>query len=315
MSLIKTIDSTRYIPKDTFLICEIDKANSEEITKQYKTRAGGAYYLDKFENYINDKHNTSIIDYVEKYLKTNWPRCPISKEKVGYKLSGKGLIFSTFKRGRISKETCENFKKGCEKLSKSRKGEKNPMFGKKPWNKGKTKHTDDRVASISNQRMGIKFSKEHKDKLKKRRAESQLKARHIQKHTKESKEKMRQATVKRWENGDFSFKKTSIESKVEIWLKKNGFNFEFQKQIGGFVADFACKKSKTIIECNGDFFHCNPSIPKYSSAKYPVQKRNTYRDKLKRMKYKSLGWSLIELWETDIHSGEFKEILLCALKK
>jgi len=315
MSIFKDEGLKKIIQIDTFNYCKIDNKTKKEITNLFPSRKDGVYYLNKFINYLWKYHKISIQEYIEKYFNEKWPICPISKELVGYKTTGTGLILSKFKRGKINKNNSIAFKKACEKLSQERLGKKNPMYGKKAWNSGLTKDTDERIKKISTRRTGIKFSANHRNKLKKARAEHPLKARHINKHTQDSKEKMRKATINRWKVGEFSFKITSIEKKVDQWLKNNSINYIFQHSIGGFVADFACLDQKIIIECQGDFFHCNPAIEKYAEPKYDIQKRNLYRDKIKKQKYKDLGWKLIELWECDINSGEFKNILKCELKK
>ena len=315
MSVIQSINSKKTIPIHIFDICKIDGKTKQEIYQIFPKRGDGAYYLNKFINYLKIYHKISIQEYVNIYLKEEWPVCPISKEKVGYQARGLGLIFSKFKQGKISKEHCLAFKKGCEKLSKDRTGNKNPMYGKKPWNSGLKKETDERIATVAKKRIGKKMSQDSRNKMKEARERHPLKARHVTSHSDESKEKMRKATSKRWENGDFSFKKTNIEKKVELWLSENNFNFQYQVSINGFVADFACLESKTVIECQGDFFHCNPNIDKYKTPKYAVQKRNVYRDCLKKEVYIKNGWQLIELWESDINSEEFKNILECELKK
>lgn len=315
MSIIKSFNSTNIIPIDIFYICKIDQASKEQIISLFPSRDNGAYYLDKFINYLKKYHNISIKEYIEKFYQEEWPLCPVSNEPVGYKTSGSGLIFSKFKKGKINKTHCLAFKEACEKMSKNRLGVKNPMYGKKAWNHGLTKETDPKVALVAKNRIGIKFSESSKSKMKEARKNHPLKARHTTKHTEESKEKMRIATSKRWENGDFSFRKTTIEKKVETWLLDNNFDFQYQVSINGFVADFACPFKKIIIECQGDFFHCNPKIYKYVKPIYEVQKRNVYRDSIKKKVYLDNGWRLIEIWESDVNSGEFKTILECELKK
>jgi hypothetical protein len=315
MNTVKNTDLINFIPKSDFDICKIDGKLKHQIINSFPRREDGLYYLNKFINYVKNKYNISIQEYVEIFLKKSWPTCPVSNEKVGYRVNGKGLFFSKFKRGKVCKEHSEAFRNACNKLSKERFGKNNPMFGKKSWNSGLTKNEDARIKKIADKRLGIEFSNSHKEKLKKARSNHPLKARHTNKHSEESKEKMRKATIKRWQNGCFDFKKTSIEKKVEHWLSDNKIDYIYQYSIGGFIADFACEKNKILIECQGDFFHCNPTIDKYSTPQYDVQKRNVFRDSIKKQIYKDLGWKLIELWESDINSGDFKNILQCELKK
>lgn len=49
-----------------------------------------------------------------------------------------------------------------KEMSVSRLGEKNPMYGKKGWNKGLTKETDERVKQTSEKLTGRKLSEEHR---------------------------------------------------------------------------------------------------------------------------------------------------------
>lgn len=314
MSVFKSFNSSKIIPIDIFNVCEIDGATKKQIASLFPARADGAYYLDKFINYLKKYHNISVVDYIEQIYNEEWPLCPISKKQVGFKVSGKGLILSRFKKGALSKECSPAFNKACEKMSQDRLGKKNPMYGKIPWNSGLTKESNDKIKEMGLRRRGTHFTEEHKNKLRKARAEHPLKIRHTQKHSEESKAKMREATINRWKMGEFSYKTTSIEKKVEKWLKNNNVEYIFQYSIAGFVADFACVDAKILIECQGDFFHCNPST-KHALPKYEVQKRNVYRDRLKKQKYKDSGWKLVELWESQINSGEYKKILECKLKK
>ena len=71
----------------------------------------------------------------------------------------------------MSKEHCENFKKGCKKLSIDRMGEKNPMYGHTPWNKG-VGLEDERIEKAAQKRRGSKtpeyVKKKQSDSAKKR---------------------------------------------------------------------------------------------------------------------------------------------------
>lgn len=289
------------IPASTFEICVIDKADKKTIRSLYPKRADGAYYIDKFKRYIEDKFNLNLIEYCEKYLNLKWPLCPIKNKKVGYRISGKGVEVSRFCKGAINKEHAPKFKLACEKMSKARMGKNNPMFGKKPWNKGKKYE--------SPSMKGRKLSQEHIEKLKAARARSPVKARHTQKHSKKTREILKIRQAEKWKKGVFN-RKTSIEIKVEDFLKELGLlkDFCFQEQVKYFTLDFGDKKRKIGIECQGTFFHTDPRV--YPNGPITaIQKRNAGRDKSKRIFFEKEGWLIIELWETEINNGEFKEIL------
>ena len=309
MAIIETTDSGYLIPIEHFDTCLIKGAPKSQIVEMYPRRADGAYYLNKFINFLKDNYGMDMKTYCKVHLKIEWPKCPITKEETGFRVNGKGLTISKFKSGSgRTKENCPAFKLACDKISVERMGARNPMFGKTPWNEGKTyelPHTH-----------GRKITEEHRSKLKKARSDSPLKARHTQKHSEASKELMRNATINRWKNGDFSFRETGIETKVKNLIKELNLHedLKYQLEVGPFVCDFGSLDKKLAIECMGDWFHCNPQIPKFA-ARYPVQFRNLKRDELKREYLKKNGWSLIELWETDINSGEYKDFLICKLKE
>jgi hypothetical protein len=210
MSLLK-LDSHYLIPASNFKVCLIDKKTDKDIIKLYNKRSDGPYYLDRFCKYINEFHKISIIEYCEKYLNIKWPKCPGKNTNVNFRCRGKGLVLNLYSKGGANKLNCENFKKGCEKLSRDRIGDKNPMHGKKPWNLGKSYE--------SPKTKGRKFSEEHINKLKQARANSPIKARHTQKHSEETKQILKIRQAEKWKNGVFN-RKTSIEFKVEEFLKE-----------------------------------------------------------------------------------------------
>lgn len=311
MSLIQLEDSAQFIPITTFDICLIDQRTKKEITEIFPSRKDGAYYLDKFDNYLKKFHNKTIKEYCIQNLKIEWPICPIAKEQVGFKLNGKGLIFSKFKVGKINKKFCPKFAQACEKFSEERKGKNNPMYGKKPWNKDLPEDHEYRQF-ISRIKTGIKATEETKQKQREARAKSPLKARHITPHSPESIEKMRIETAKRWASGAFN-KVTSIHLKMRDFLESLGLKFVEEYQVKYFSLDFAFPESKIGIECQGTYFHIDPRI-------YPngpinaIQRRNFGRDNAKRkIVCDQEGWTIIEVWETEINDGSFKEFLKCKL--
>ncbi len=313
MREIKQVHSANLIPIDMFSICLLDMTDKKDIITMFPTRADGAYYLDKFKNYLLSK-GVDLKDYCKTYLNINWPTCPISGEEVGYRLTGKGVVLSTFKKGKISKKHCPNFAKACERFSIERTGSGNPMYKKKPWNKGLSSETDSRMKIVSEKRTGFIASAETREKLRLARKLSPLKARHTTPHSAETIKKLRSNTSKMWAEGVFS-RKTSIEKIVENFLLSLSLKEEpvFQYQIDYYSVDFAFPKSKIAIECNGTFFHVDPRI-------YPngpicaIQRRNFGRDVAKKKwVVDKKGWFMLELWETEINDGTFKDILKCKL--
>ena len=310
MEPIKINELNNLIPISMFECCLIDGIKKKDMARPPLGKRKSFYYLEVFIHHLTQKHNLSIQEYVEKFLNIQWPSCPITNKKMGFTVSGKGLKISRYTRGTINKNNCEAFKKSCDLMSIKRRGKGNPMYGKKPWNKGDLEWG----AYVRKINLGKKTSKESRLKQSESAKKRKIHGHAGKKHSEESKQKMRQATIERWKRGDFEFKKTSIETKVQIFLNEIGVEFKFQEQIGFFVADFFLEKENLIIECNGSFFHCEPDT-KYSEAKFDVQKRNIVRDEKKRCFYRQQGINLLELWESEINSGEFKKKIKCALKK
>lgn len=310
MALIKINELNNFIPISMFEVCHIDNLNRKQITNLFPTRKDGAYYLNKFANHLKINHNISINEYVKNYLKIEWPKCEKTNKLMGFRVNGKGIFVSKYQQGAVNKENCESFRVGCEKLSKDRLGKNNPMYGKIPWNKNNKEFSD----FIRKIKTGVKVSEETRAKQSESAKKRKIHGHSGKKHSKESKEKMRQATIKRWVRGDFEFRTSSIELKVKLFLDESGYQYKFQEQIGFFVADFYLSDFNLVLECNGSFFHCEPNT-KYSKPKFEVQKRNVKRDQAKKNYYRQVGINMLELWESEINSGEFKEKIRCALKK
>jgi G:T-mismatch repair DNA endonuclease (very short patch repair protein) len=189
------------------------------------------------------------------------------------------------------------------------------MFGKPAWNIGLDKESDARVKAISEKRIGTKASEETKAKQRQKRAEHPLKARHTTPHSKETKEFLRENTARLWAEGVFN-RVTSIHLKTREFLQSIKLSYEFKEelQVKYFALDFAFPDIKIGIECQGTYYHVDPRIYP-NGPKDKIQRRNFGRDKAKRNYLAKLGWRIIEVWETEINDGSFKEYLLCKFKK
>lgn len=294
---------------DSCLICGISK---KQIKNEFPTRKDGAYYLNKFENHLIKYHETSLKEFLKQKLQQDYPKCPISHEYVNFKVTGKGIIFNKFKKGSVNQEHCEAFRNFCERISSERRGKGNPMYGKKPWNKGNEMFAE-RMRQL---KLGTKHSESAKIKQKDARKNHPLKARHISKHSEESKDKMRIATAARHANKAFAHTKTGIHIKVKDFLTDLSLSESFTEEffLKYYSLDFGFEKAKVAIECQGSFFHSDPRF--YPNGPISaIQRRNWGRDKSKKKYLESKGWKLIELWEKEINNGDFKKILLCELRK
>lgn len=99
-----------------------------------------------------------------------------------------------------------------------------------------------------------------------------------------------------------------IEQKVFDVLKKLKVRVTTQAKIDKYSVDFLVN-DKYIIECYGDFWHCNPQ--KYAPDYFNKGKKKTAReiwnrDKERRAYFETLGYKFIHLWESDINIGAKK---------
>lgn len=307
------IEKTNLIDINLFDTCKIDGKSKEDIIKIFPTRKGGAYYLDKFSNHLSSL-GFSIKEYCKVYLNVNWPRCPISNEEVGYNITGKGIIFSKFKKGKISKEHSEAFKASCEKFSKERMGEGNPMYNKIPWNKNLSKDDEYRTR-MRKLRIGKFTPKSVRDKqadsAKRRKIHGHLGF----KHSNETKNILREKTAYGWASGRFS-KVTSIHKKVREFLSTLILEESPKEEylVKYYSMDFAFPEHKVAIECQGTYFHIDPRVYKDGPIN-AMQRRNAGRDKAKKTYCENNGWKIIEIWELEINDGRFKEQLKCKLQE
>jgi very-short-patch-repair endonuclease len=104
-------------------------------------------------------------------------------------------------------------------------------------------------------RLGYISSKEHRRKISKA---------HKGKHfSEETKRKMREAHVRYMASGKIKKRQTNIENKIEIELKRR--NIYYEKQIPlckVTIVDFYLPQTRTVIYCDGDYWHSKPSYKK-----------------------------------------------------
>ena len=98
-------------------------------------------------------------------------------------------------------------------------------------------------------------------------------------------------------------KETRIENKVAELLALLNKPFERNVQLGRLNADFLVKGT-TIIECYGDYWHCNPRLfqPSDYQASLHLTAAEKWRKDQDRVDFLTgLGYSVLCLWEHDIH--------------
>ena len=92
---------------------------------------------------------------------------------------------------------------------------------------------------------------------------------------------------------------SDLEIKVYNWLIKHGFrlgvDFDFQTQkiglrgvreLGDAIADFVLIKQKILWRVQGEYWH--------------IGAREEARDTTQRVRLEALGYTVLDLWETDL---------------
>ncbi|HEY7119520.1 MAG TPA: hypothetical protein VH475_23210 [Tepidisphaeraceae bacterium] len=82
-------------------------------------------------------------------------------------------------------------------------------------------------------------------------------------------------------------------------LAAMGIPHEAQRRIGRWIVDAFLPETGTIIEAQGDFYHCNPTV--YPDGPYcATQVRNAARDERRFRDFAAAGYRVVLLWERDI---------------
>lgn len=103
-------------------------------------------------------------------------------------------------------------------------------------------------------------------------------------------------------------KLNKIEQTIFDILKKLKLKTVPQVKIDKYMVDFLVE-GKYIIECYGDFWHCNPQ--KYSPGYFNKGKKKTAkeiweRDLQRKNTFQDMGYKFISLWESEIRNNPKK---------
>lgn len=95
--------------------------------------------------------------------------------------------------------------------------------------------------------------------------------------------------------------RTAIEIIVATVLDDWGFEYEQQKRIGRYSADFYVPDKNLVVECDGEYWH-----GRKSGAKEKDARKNAY--------LAAQGYAIVRLPEADIKSGNFTVLLHALLE-
>lgn len=110
---------------------------------------------------------------------------------------------------------------------------------------------------------------------------------------------------KPYHNKKSTFKLNNIETKILNVLKSLDVKYVPNAKIDRYSVDFLVE-GKFIIECYGDFWHCNPQIYSpdfFNKGKKKLAKDIWERDNCRKNKFQELGYKFLSLWESEINSN------------
>ena len=229
---------------------------------------------------------------------------PCSKEKK-QKLREKRL-------GKKWEDFIPNHEEARRKLSKIVKkrfkdGFVHPMKGKR--------HTKETIKKIKEKRAKQIFTKETIRKRAKSNSENY-------KNNPERGKKMSKIFKELRKKQKFPLKDTKIELKIQKFLSLLHIEYLAHKHISGITNAYQCDilipkqinifqngeiieiKQKTIIECDGCYWHGCPICNKWESKNIAKQIK---RDKLRTKELEQQGYKVIRLWEHEIRPMRIKE--------
>jgi G:T-mismatch repair DNA endonuclease (very short patch repair protein) len=96
-------------------------------------------------------------------------------------------------------------------------------------------------------------------------------------------------------------RKTRIETLVASMLDRMGVEYRQNAQIGRYNVDFII--GSVIIECLGDFWHCNPLLwppEKYNRSLHLTAEEKWARDAQRRCALEQQGYHFAAFWESQI---------------
>ncbi|MCK4358480.1 MAG: DUF559 domain-containing protein [Candidatus Cloacimonetes bacterium] len=154
-------------------------------------------------------------------------------------------------------------------ISKSKKGKKNPNFGKPR-------------------------SEETKQKIR-----DSNKGKHY--HSEKSKKNLREKALLRMRNKKGPFKDTKPELKMKEILNFLNIPFEHQFRLDNYLYDFHILNTNILIEVDGDYFHGNPKkFSKLNKMQLEMKERDLKHNKIAKVN----NFVLLRFWQDDILNNE-----------
>lgn len=295
------------INKTEWSCCKICKKTVNEIKKEIGGK--NEYFSSAFSKHLKKDHNLSLSDYFINVIGLEDKKCKCGQcgKSVKIKTNGAKIEYNQFACGRN-----EGLLKWSEEAKENRKGDKNPMFNKNPWNKNETKESSESLNIVSKKLTGRKIREETKQKQSNSAKNRLIHGHTGHKHSEYSKQLIRNSTLKRIKNKEFKQTNTKPHKLFKDILYSLDIKFEEECIVGFYNLDFYLPKFNIYIEVDGDYFHSNPKFyPNGPESK--TQKKNHTNDQRKNKFFNDNKLTLIRYWEFDIINN--KEEIICSLKK
>jgi len=283
------------IPKKYWSTCKICKMRLKEMPKK-----PNQYFTTRFCKHLLSAHTISIEEYLNKYEDIQTPMCPCGcGKRTGIKknFTSKMIVNKFIKFHSTASD--QKFKESVERSKITRLGSGNPMFGKKAWNNGLTKHTDSRINQISQNRKGIQFSNETLNKMSESAKKRLIHSHTGYKHSEETKKLLAAKTIEMIKRGVFLHTKTKPHIAMSLILDELQLSYEEEQSIEYWLFDFLLMEYKIYIEVDGDYWHSNPKFYP-NGPKTKGQKVNFYRDKRKNKYCLINNIHIVRFWEYDV---------------
>jgi very-short-patch-repair endonuclease len=132
---------------------------------------------------------------------------------------------------------------------------------------------------------------------------SELRRREWARRTPEEKERHLAAFIAAGQVHNKKSSKTRIETIVRGILSALKVEFEQNVQLGRFNVDFLVED--LIVECQGDFWHCNPAIwvpDQYNASLRMTAREKWEKDGRRRMALEEKGYRFCAFWESEIRN-------------
>lgn len=303
----------------------------------------GKYHSKESKEKMSKSHKGKILSKETKFkmslVRTGKIVSEETKKKISLAHIGMKHTKETIKKMSIARKGKIPANKG-KKLSEEHRLKSIKTL--RPHRIGEYKHSEETKRKMSNKKIGKKFTEEHKKNIglahigKKHLRYSKLKmslsrigksreeiygkeqAEILNKNVGlkslgkklnlETKQKIREARSKQI----FPVKDTLIEIKIQRFLEELEVYFikhYFLDIEHSFLGDIYIPSINLIIECDGDYWHCNP-------IKFPIpnqwQLEQIEEDKIRNKEILEKGFNLLRIWENNINKmtlEDFRKVL------